>query len=398
MRRVFVTVSVLAMVVVEGSVLSPFISAPALANPISREDPYDTPESRIDLAQVTVTHSGSSHIFALRLHTVLDTSYVDGTRGWFQIDIDTDGDKVRNHWLVIAYSDGWRGFVFHKRTDTWARLRAWELHGSYKIEVPLSKLGNPESYDFVARAVYRRESCSASDPCVDSIPNVSWIRHDFTPPPVAWVTLPDLSTDVSADLTIPVRFVASDDEYGSGLQDWVLERRLAGTHEWGRLARGTSETPSVTMNVKPGRTYQLRVRATDRQGNSSSIDGEVTVPFDDSGSSIDYVGDWVAEVGVAHAFLGTLHEGASGTLLSLVVEGGSGGRLCVIGGPTSESRAHANLYVGGSLVSEIREGRRTQPRSVVACSPIPAGDGPVDVELVPTSSEPFVLDGIAVKP
>ena len=386
MRRFFAAAAVFALAL--------SMVVPANANVITRTDGNDTP-GPLDLSAISVAHRDGRQVFTF---TTFDTIYpadVNGDNGWFEVDLDVNGDKDWNYYAAIFWFDGKLRGVYGRAgggvIDTLpvgkpAANKVW-------ISVP----ARAPSYDFAAFSVHMDTPCTESKPCVDAIPNdYPLIRHDLTAPTVNFVGSVDVSTDRTAGLTLPVGFRITDDPNGSGVGHWVLEKRAVGTSRWIEEARGTSSEPTVKVDLTEGKTYDLRVTAWDKQGNSSSKTSRVSVPTDDSRAMFDYTGAWTSVTDQAGAFLRTVHQGAQGTEVR-VTFAGTPSRVCVLAGPTSGPRASAEMYLDGGWVARLREDGSDEPRKSVGCSRVRNMGKTVSLKIVPTTSEPFVFDGIVIK-
>jgi hypothetical protein len=145
-----------------------------------------------------------------------------------------------------------------------------------RVIVPHNKFSNKGSYDFAIFSAYFAAPCTKKNPCVDVIPNrYPLIRHDFMHPKVKWVSVPAYPTDASSTLS-PVQFGVTDDPLGSGVKSWTLQRRVLGTSSWVDVKSGSSLSPVVQVLGVEGPTFELRVKACDRQGNESPRPGSTS--------------------------------------------------------------------------------------------------------------------------
>lgn len=141
----------------------------------------------------------------------------------------------------------------------------------------------------------------------DVAPNRSVVFHDLTAPSITQLSFPDPSTNASATLDFPVGFTLADP---SGIRTWQLQRRPAGSAAWTTVAQGAGtgpKTPQVTG--EEGATYEFRIRATDRAGNTrTSGIRVVSVPFDDANAvfAAAYTGNVTVGAG-GDSFLDSLH-------------------------------------------------------------------------------------------
>jgi hypothetical protein len=374
-------------------------STPASANRIVRKDGNDT-RGPLDLARVVIDHASKGSEFQLTTVKGFRLSQVNGDSGFFEIAFDRNADGTFDFRAYVFYTSPWRGVLVNKAGDVInAGLPVRLLSKrTVRVQVPHRLIGDPESYDMAAFSVYRETPCTHKDPCVDSIPNrFPLIRHDLTAPVIRARDIPEVSTEISADVPFPLSFTVEDDRYGSGVKRWTLQSKLKGTSTWKNVASGHRLSPTVMVTGDEGATYLYQVLVVDKQGNAARRSfGRTTIPFDDANAVFDYSGaTWTADPAVSAAFLQTTHAGAKGGVAMLAgVKRGI--QVCVIGGPTAAADATATVSIEGvDQDMTLTEHTTTPPRALLACF-APPGSGPLDVSITVTSDEPFVLDGIAI--
>jgi hypothetical protein len=376
--------------------LALLVEAPAVANTIVRTDGNDT-KGPLDLASARVTHATGASVFRVTTLARFSNKQVNGKRGFFEIDFDTNGDRNPNYFVVVLRRDGkMRGWLFKGNGDLITRkLAAARAPRSARVTVPLSRIGDPESYDFAAFSAFFAKPCTSSHPCIDSIPNrYPLVRHDLTAPTFSWNPQPPVySTDVVSTLAFPVSFSVADDTFGSGVDNWTLQKRAVGTSTWVDVATGAALHPTRSVTgVAQGTSYDLRVIVRDNQGNSRvGATAHTSVPYDDANALFTYMaGTWVAGPTTGQ-FIGGSHQGSATDVVSFDVVGGQ--EFCVLGGSGSDDAA-ATLVVGGGAPQPLSETSATQARAHVHCE-TPLGIGSVHVVLTITAGT-FVLDGVAI--
>jgi hypothetical protein len=373
------------------------VEAPAVANTIVRTDGNDT-KGPLDLASVRVTHGSGGSVFRMTTRAPFTNKQVNGKQGFFEIDFDTNGDRNPNYFVVVVRRHAkMRGWLFKGNGDLITRkLAAARTGRTARVTVPLSRIGDPKSYDFSAFSVFFAKPCMRDRPCIDSIPNnYPLIRHDLTGPTFTWnPEPPTYSTDVSAGLSFPVTFSVADDTFGSGVKDWTLQRRAVGTSTWVEVATGTAHNPTRTVGgLAEGTSYDLRVIVHDNQGNRTIGPlARTSVPYDDANAFLTYTpGTWV-DGPTEGQFRTTTQEGSTGDEVSFEVVAGH--EFCILGGPGSDDAA-ATLVVGGTEEPPVTETSSTAAREKVRCE-TPSGTGSILVVLS-VDQGTFVLDGVAIE-
>jgi hypothetical protein len=384
-------------IVLLAALVSALVPSSAGAHTLTRTDGNDTKGS-LDMAAVRSTHTKSSATFRITTHGAFTNGHINGENGFFEVDIDTNGDRKLDFIAGILFAAGkMRGVLLRANGSLVTRSLAAKRVSSKAVQVtvPFKKIGKPKSFDFAVFSFFAGSPCSENKPCIDSIPNrFPLLRQDLTAPIVKWRSVPTYSTESRATLAFDVAFSVIDDPHGSGVGRWTLQRRAVGSATWVNVKSGTDKKPTVTVTGDEGVTYQLRVLAQDKQGNKrfSTIE-RTTIPYDDANGVFDYQGAWTAATGQAGAFLGTLHAGGQDFELSFFVPGGK--QLCLLGG-TAEGDASASVTVNGTDRGTWTEGTGTAPRDVIGCKNV-AGLGPtLDVTVTVTSAFALIVDGIVV--
>jgi hypothetical protein len=253
------------------------------------------------------------------------------------------------------------------------------------------------TYRWRGFSVYQqRPNCGTTTGCVDAVPNRGTILQDLTAPTVAWVTSqpsPALSTTISLDTTIPLDFQAQDDR---GVASWEIRRSEAGpTLTWDTVATGTGGGDiHVDLPVEQGQSYDMKVFATDAQGNTGETPTYVgfDVPFDDTNAIMQYSGTW-SETTEAASFLGS-HATSSTVGSSVtfdVTYGWADGTVLVLGGPGNGT---AN-FCEGSSCWVLTETPSTPAVSYVGSGFV--GSSTSATFTVTVTSGTFNLDGVVLK-
>lgn len=384
----------IALLLTAASVLA--VASPAGAQDIVRTDGNDT-KGPLDLASVRLTPL-KDHLerFAMSTFSAFSASQLDGTRGWIEVDFDTNADRQYDFWVTVFYYRGSLRAFMGRNRHVIRKIHLVRRANKKTVSFDLDRrmLGKIHSYDFAAFSVWSGAPCSRRHPCVDGVPNrYPLLRRDFTAPAITWGSVPTLSTDVSAGLGFDVGFSIKDDPHGSGVASWTLQQGQGGG-SWTTAATGHSTVVTQQVTGAEGEITALRVVAVDKQGNkrTSSIK-RIVVPWDDRNGSFQYSTIPTTDA-PSGAFRSTTSAMAMTDTVSITVPAGSD--VCVLGGPTTGPDATATLSYGSTSVT-LTETAGTSFLNANAMCGGAATSGNTDVTIEVTSAEPFVLDGLVLK-
>jgi hypothetical protein len=382
------------MLLVAASVMS--MAASATGRDLARTDGNDTP-GPLDLASVRVSSINDGDRIAVRTQGTFTANQLDGSRGWFEVDFDTDADKDVESYVVMFFDKKGTLHAYQFRNKTFLRGLSARREDRRTVSFSIAHryLGKVKSYDFVVFSVWRANPCSSSKPCVDTIPNrYPLIRRDWTPPTIEWKKVANYSTAVSETLTFPVRFLVEDNRYGTGIDHWTLRSSVT-SGVWTKVRSGhTAGTFAVDIDGQEGTTYRFRLLAVDKAGNKRTNTGRSTsVPLDDRNGALDYSS--ATQLARADAFLGTISQVAQGETLTFTYNvSASGGSFCLLGGPpvTAGQSATATVMLDGVASTSLTESDTTPQRTALSCVNVSAGSHTWVVTT--TSAEPVVIDGV----
>ena len=385
--------AVLALVVVAGTI----VGAPtATAHTDRHGDPNDSPQ-RFDIAAVKTTHNGDKMKFEITLHDTLHLGDVDlRLSRYFLIGLDLD-QRASDHELFERCI-----FVIDRpgATAIATDCGSWRMDDSnvsrvgtrtMATTIDLKRLQVDGDFKFAVISYWGAESCR-NDVCVDAAPNrLPLYLEDRTKPTVS-LRVGAMPTEP----TFPIEFTVKDGK-GSGIKQWVLEKRATDSNVWATLLTGRGDgiqTPTISPG---GGTWIFRIRATDKQGNTGvSPERPLSVPYDDPEfTSFATFSGSVTSVEDAQAFGGSYASMATDATVSMTLDAvqyggctqlrfyGPGGNwtisLSVDGGPPSTD-------------SSSGPGPRDQWRYVTVC----AGEV-VTLDITVTSAGPFGIDYVAVE-
>jgi hypothetical protein len=253
---------------------------PSLAHSFTKTDGNDT-AGRLDLSSVSVAHTRGAIVYTFTTRSTWTNASL-GTRSFFLVGIDKDGDRDHERCAFIFFDTRLRGALTNCGTRFLDPLTA--SHPSPKVaKIEISDVGDfgRAYWWYGASRWFGGAPCGSG--CEDFVPNrFPDILHDLTNPVV---TMPEPSmvrvweVGTTTDLTFP--FAVTDAH--SGVGGWAVERRPAfGPAEWTPVLTGTgsgSLSPTI-VGTPPGR-FKFRVVAVDRQGNQGIGDNRyVHVPSD----------------------------------------------------------------------------------------------------------------------
>src|SRR5262249_13886499 len=76
---------------------------PARSAGLTRPDGNDA-RGPLDLASVRVEHSSKQDAIQIRALGRVSSTELDGSTGWFEIDMSTDSDRAYERWIVVFYN------------------------------------------------------------------------------------------------------------------------------------------------------------------------------------------------------------------------------------------------------------------------------------------------------
>jgi len=364
---------------------------------ISRDDGNDT-KGPLDLSSMKITRGGSKDTIVFTNDTPVTNAQIDPTQGGnFAILFDTNDNRKYDYGQYVYYYRGKLRGVLVKlstnrvvdRTVPTSRVNS----RTFRTIVLRSKIHSPGTYRFAVFTYYDEAPCSRKNPCGDAIPNrFPLIALDHKAPSVKVTNLDAFANDASSDLTTPLDFTFSDDEFGTGVKTWVVERKqVGGSGDWVQVKKGTIQDPTVNVPGGEGLTYQVRVVVVDKQKNKQATKiARTTFAIDDRDSGIAY-GGTTTQGTPTGSFLGTTTSVATGGTVTISFSGKSD--LCVMGGPvTAGQTASVDATIDGSPVAFSSETDTTAALERVTCFLGLTVDLHTLV-LTVTSAEPYVIDG-----
>lgn len=176
-----------------------------------------------------------------------------------------------------------------------------------------------------------------------------------TKAPVANLSVPAISTNVSSGLNFMVKWSASDNTVGSGVNNFDIKYRKAGTSTWldwlseevdNNGVFGLSKQP---LSIVAGQTFEFKARATDDAGNVGAYTAvrKTVVPLDDN--TFSFQGSWKADNSVNHFRGSAKSTNVKGSFAS---ERFTGKSFTLIG-PKGPDMGKISIYVDGKLIKTI---------------------------------------------
>ena len=147
--------------------------SPAIAGGIDKTDGNDV-AGPLDLASMRLTPINGGDRIQIRTFAPFTAAQLDGDAGWFEVDFDTNADRKYDFWAVVLVREGQapRGRGTGQGKDVLRKLAVHRVDAkTVSFDIAHRNLGNVSSYDFVVYSIWRAKPCSASNVCVDTIPN-----------------------------------------------------------------------------------------------------------------------------------------------------------------------------------------------------------------------------------
>ncbi len=385
----------LSLAIVATSVLA--ASAADAAFVVARNDGNDA-KGPLDLQSVRVKPvRDSGERFLIATKSPISPADLDGTRGWIEVDFDTDANRHVDYWVAVFYYHGKLRGLLGKGKHVIGSVHGVQRVGTRTVafDVTHQMLKSKGSYDFAVFSLWTGSPCSKKHPCIDAIPNrYPLLRRDYTAPTISWGAVPSVSTDVSEDLTFEVNFSMLDDAHGTGVKGWTLQQQQDGGG-WATATTGHSTVVATPVTGVQGEVTSVRVVAVDKQGNKrTSTVKTIVVPWDDQNTPFfTYtVQTPVTATSVPGAFLGTTSTLPMGTKVTAVLPAGS--NVCVLGGPSAADASATLSYASTSLVLNETTGSAFRDAGAMCGGAGTSTDTTVTLEV--TSAESFVFDGLVL--
>jgi hypothetical protein len=370
---------------------------------ISRKDGNDV-KGPLDLASMKITRGKGNDTIVFSNHGAVSNTAIDPDNGNFAILVDTNDDRNYDFGQYVFFAAGkLRGVLVNLETSHVVDRTAptSRMNGkTFRTVIQRGKIDSPGTYRFVAASFYQASPCSKKHACIDTIPNrFPLIPLDHKAPSVSGLAIEDFSTDAStgAALVSPFSFDVADDEFGTGIKQWTVQRKEVGAGTgWKNVDSGKGTSPTVNVPGLEGATFNVRVVVVDKQKNKKvSSTKRTSFPFDDRNVAVTYSTGNPPVLGTpADAFLQTTSAVAQSETATLDFIDGSS--VCVVGGPSAAS-ATADATLDAGLPVALAEETTTASRNLFSCIAVP-GSGAHTLEVQTTSAEPFVIDGFYVVP
>lgn len=366
-------------------------STPATGHTFTKTDGNDSP-SRIDLQSVSVNHTSTSVVHTFKTYSSWLPQSL-GADSFFLVGINKDGDAAYERCAFIFFRNVLRGSLSNCGSTFIRSLPVSRGSGSLvKVTIPKSETG--KLYRWYGASLWDGPA-PCGNGCVDFAPNrLPDILHDMAKPHVVMDAFPELSTESSATTVIPISFTATDTG-GSGIKTWKIQSSPPGSLPYTTRANGTGGGSKVGNALFPetGRTYGVRVVATDRQGNvDASATRRLLVPEDDAAAGMAYEGAWLVDTSDAEYFLSTNHTGAEGDSVTFSV---TGENLWIISGPGNGSVLMSTSSADGDTQRTILLGDTGVPKRDVIYFLDFGTAIPRQITLEVQAGSSFVFDGVA---
>ncbi|HLX34599.1 MAG TPA: Ig-like domain-containing protein [Candidatus Limnocylindrales bacterium] len=179
------------------------------------------------------------------------------------------------------------------------------------------------------------------------------VSKDATPP-VEAAPVEQIYTGTSIGTsTVATRISWSAVDPGTGVVKYEVWRQVDGG-SWTLLSLPTATTAAVSQSLSFGHTYRYRARATDFNGNVSTIiygPAFHTYLYQDTNTAVHYGGTWTSSSNVNNSGGTTHYTSTAGRYATFAFYG----RDFAFVSPTSSTRGSLRIYVDGVLVATISE-------------------------------------------
>jgi hypothetical protein len=370
---------------------------------ISRRDGNDT-NGALDLRSMKITRGGTKDtILFTNDDGVSNADIEDHGNFAILIDIDANHKDFEFGQYVFFASGKLRGVLVNldtnhvvDRTAPTSRVNA----RAFRTVIQRSKIDSPGTYRFAVFSYNEASPCTKKKPCIDAIPNTyPLIPLDHKAPTVHITSLDQFANDASGALTTELSFTFADDEFGTGVKSWVVQRKEVGAGTgWEQVKKGTSKHPSVNLPGEEGATYDVRVIVVDKQKNKKvSASMRTTFAYDDrNAAAVSYTGTTTQNTPVG-SFLGTTTAVAQTGTATFAFDGGD--TVCVMGGPAATGKTADVTATLDTVAVDVSgwasETDATDARFRTGCVAV-VGTGAHTLVLTVTSVEPYVIDGFYV--
>ena len=370
-------------------------TSPASAHTDRHRDPNDS-KGEFDIASVKTTHRRDRIRFEISAYETIHLPDLDVRRTrYFLIGLDVDqrASDRRLFERCIFIIDRPGAVALATDCGSWRMDESAVTRPSSRTlatTIDLKRLQVDGDFGFAVISYWGEGGCR--DTCVDAVPNRRPLYlEDRTAPRV---TL--LEHDIPTEPSFPLEFTVKDGK-GSGIKEWVIEKRASTAAVWETVATGRGDGTKAPTIAPGGGTWSFRVRATDRHGNTG-VSGEIrlSVPYDDTEfSSFSSFGGTVTTVADAQAFGGSYTSLATGATVTMTLQADSSSGCAAVRFYGPGGAWQISLSVNGAAaetVSGSGTGARQQWRYATLCP------GDVDTyEITVTGAEPFGLDQLTVE-
>jgi Bacterial Ig domain len=171
--------------------------------------------------------------------------------------------------------------------------------------------------------------------------------------PVTIAVNESLPTNVTMGTPVPVKISWSATDSGVGVASYALQQSLDGG-AYTTVSLPSALTTSSVRQLTNGHTYRFRVRATDKNGNTSSYRYGTSfkvVRYQDNSTSVVYSGFWGTSTSSSYSGSSMHYAGTAGKTATLTTIG----RDFAIVGPKSSTRGTFRVFVDGVLNTTVSE-------------------------------------------
>jgi manganese oxidase len=216
-----------------------------------------------------------------------------------------------------------------------------------------------------------------------SAPAAYSFRLDRTAPvPAAPLATPSLNAAMTANVPTVISWSAADG--GAGVASYTVEESANGGATFTPIPLPAPTATSATRQLAPGKTYQYRVRSTDKAGNISTFAvGEKFLVglAQETAASVAYTGTWSTQALAAASGGSMRYASAAGRVARFSFSGIRAAWIAARG----PNRGKADVYVDGVKVATVDLWASAQQlKRIVYVASVPAGSHVLEVRVLGT--------------
>ena len=375
---------------------------------ITRKDGNDV-RGPLDLASMKISRGKTKDTVAFTGRGPISNGDLDINDGNLLILIDTNDAPPFEYGQYVFYAGGkLRGVLVNLGTNNIVdRTVPTSRTGprGFRQVIQRAKIHSPGTYRFIAGSYYQGSPCSEAHACIDTIPNryPPLIPLDHRAPSFGWDDWETYSGDASDELTSPIEFHVADDQFGTGVKEWIVQRQRP--RGWPHLDNGGGRARRLTPTVDRAGRRGSDLRPADDRDRPAERTGRSRPPSAPRSRSTTTTATYdpavTQDVAATGWFLGT-RSGISNAVRRAPrpssFTGGTGTQVCVMGGPVDSGTATADVSLDGAAQLPMTEDVSVLVHSRIQCYADGQRQPAHACSSTGTSASTFWIDGFYVVP